>query len=622
MKSLFISFCLLFCSLMTLLSNNNLFIDKESPNGTLNLQFSVDNGGLLYKLIFKGDTVIAPSSLGFATSEGVDLHSGFTVIESNEKSNQRADVELLYGERSCFEMSYNSFTVKMEHLSGILMEIEFRVYDEGAAFRYSFPQNEGQVFLRSEYSAFNVENGLSGYRESGYESGYIKTCSSERFRTLLPFTLIGENYSLAFNEALNDHFVRANLLNYGNGQLSIQFASADVHRDMPFKTPWRYILVGDRPEDLIENKNLLYTLVDNDSIDDYKWVNPGKVFRVMNMDTQSVKEAADFAADFNFDYLLLDAGWYGMGYGIPNENDPSSDPRNVIEELDIEKVVDYASQKSMGLILYVNQVAWSTYDPHKLVSLYQSWGISGLKLGFMRALSAVDRERLFEIVSLASEAKMVVNIHDNIRLTGEEKLYSNLLTVEGIRGNEYIDNRGDHTTLLPYTRYLSGAADYTICFEGMPKDHPKLHNNLHNNGTTKAHQLALSVLFYSPLQHLLWYGIPEIYEESLSELNFFKELPVVWDDYSFIKGDPGHYFAKARRCGDEWYAGVITNSEERQLSIGLDFLDEERYYRALIYGDDGENSIFEEIIEEVTSKSVIDFNLSADGGAAIVFTPK
>ena len=152
----------------------------------------------------------------------------------------------------------------------------------------------------------------------------------------------------------------------------------------------------------------------------------------------------------------------------------------------------------------------------------------------------------------------MVNVHDDWRPTGEQRTWPNLLTAEGIRGNEEMPD-ATHNTVLPFTRYIAGAADYTICYYDK------------RIKTTHAHQLALAAIYYSPLQTLYWYDKPAMSKDE-PELSFWDNIPVSWDETRILQGAPGEYITTARRKGQEWYVGTITNNEARSLSVDCSFL--------------------------------------------------
>ena len=218
---------------------------------------------------------------------------------------------------------------------------------------------------------------------------------------------------------------------------------------------------------------------------------------------------------------------------------------------------------------------------------------------------------------MAAQRKMFVNVHDEMRPTGTEAVLKNLFTMEGIRGNEYTDNTSYHTMLLPFTRFMAGAADYTVCYQGYPFN---LNGKVCNMQNTKAHQMALSVIFFSPLQHIFWYGKPELYTKE-NEIEFFRDLPTVWDDFKIFGGEPGKYFMIARRSGKKWYFAAA-NNQARIIELPLDFLGKKKKYTAKIFEDSGKNEISVREIDNLDEIDSLKFNLMSNGGVTVIFSSK
>lgn len=204
----------------------------------------------------------------------------------------------------------------------------------------------------------------------------------------------------------------------------------------------------------------------------------------------------------------------------------------------------------------------------------------------------------------------MVNIHDEFRPSGFSRTYPNLLTQEGIRGNEEFPE-ATHNTILPFTRMISGAGDYTVCYFD-----PRIKN-------THAHQLAFPIIYYSPLQTLYWYDTPARIE-NVPELEFFDNVPVTFDDTRVIHDSIGQYITIARRSGHDWFLGTIGNNESHKISTSLSFLDNSTKYVASIYTDnDKVNTKTKVQITKliVTKENVLQFTLKPKGGCTIHFTP-
>jgi len=282
----------------------------------------------------------------------------------------------------------------------------------------------------------------------------------------------------------------------------------------------------------------------------------------------------------------------------------------------MKATIAYAKKNNIKVILYVNQIALAQ-QLDEILPLYQSWGVDGLKFGFVHVGSREWTAWLHEAVIKCAQYGLVVNIHDEYRPTGFSRTYPNLMTQEGIRGNEEMPDATLNVT-LPFTRFTQGAADYTICYyRALAVKKEKSHTNPLK--TTAAHQLAIAVVFYSPLQHMYWYDRPSDSNDE-PELEFFDRVPVVWDDTKVIHAEIGKYITMARRSGNDWFVGTMTNDDARKLIIPLDFLPEGKTFTAYIYNDDPKVKTLTQVgvtTMKVTNKSLIEANLLPSGGQAI-----
>lgn len=599
-----------------LLTTQNIF----SPDGSIQLTITINAGAINYSIQKNSEEVIAPSLLDLQLSDGM-LVQGVSVVDLKMDSSDET-IELPYGERPTVGNKYNEMTFLLMKDKCLNFSLVFRVYNEGVGFRFAFPDNNAVSNIRvvNEITQFILADAHTAYKEPYNEQGYTAS-NINGLRSLVPLTLTGENLSLCINEAGNDKFARIALQGVGN-TLQTFFVGTTTTHLLPVEFPWRYIVIAESTNLLVENKEMLYGLnAQPFNAGEWDWVKPGKVFRCMNLTTESALESIDFCVDMNIDYMMFDAGWYGLGYGQSKEKDPASNPLKVINGLDMETVTNYAAEKEIGVILYVNKVAWYNYDNQAMFDLYESWGIKGLKLGFVDGYSSFGNQKVYEIIQEAAKKKMLVNVHDNFRPTGLVQKYPNLMTAEGVRGNEAVANTGDHNALIPYTRMLTGATDFTICYLGNDPEY-KRPSSL---ATTRAHQLAMSVMIYSPLQHIFWYAIPGIYHNP-DEIELFTILPVVWDDFKLVSGDMGKHVSMARRSGDDWYLTTMNNDTERNLEIPLDFLDSDVDYEVIIYRDAASKTItkVETSLQELKNNGTLFNNemhtsLLSNGGEVVVF---
>jgi alpha-glucosidase len=300
--------------------------------------------------------------------------------------------------------------------------------------------------------------------------------------------------------------------------------------------------------------------------------------------------------------VLFDAGWYGAEFRSV------SDPTMAIPAIDLPAVIRNGKEKGIGIILYVNYVGLRA-RLDTLLPLYKAWGVSGLKFGFVDGLTQDGIRWLAGAIKKVNDYGFVLDIHDNYKPTGLSRTYPFLLTQEGVRGDE---NSPDawHTTVLPFTRWLAGPADFTFCYPNSKNSFSK------NLKVSKAQQLALTVVYFSPLQSIFWYGKPNDYTDE-GEIEFFTDVPTVWNESRYLAGDIGRCISVARRSGDTWYIGNAAGPDGWDGSIRMDFLSPGKVYEATIYADDGKQGLVKRIIK-IKKGAVFAFHIAAAGGQAMI----
>ncbi len=372
----------------------------------------------------------------------------------------------------------------------------------------------------------------------------------------------------------------------------------------PYDSPWRVVMAAKSPVDLLNNNDIILNLNDECQIADASWIKPGKVFRT-GLTQAEVMAGVDFAAQRGYQYVHMDAGWYGREMLV------ASDATSVDEskDLDMKALCDYAGSKGIGVFVYVNQRALiSQLDA--ILPLYKEWGIKGIKFVFVQIGNQRWSTWLHEAIAKCAEYEIMIDIHDEYRPTGFSRTYPNLMTQEGIRGNEEMPD-ATHNTTLPYTRMIAGAGDYTFAYYA---------SRVKN---THAHQLALPVIYYSPLQFMHWYDTPSKYSNE-PEMAFWSAVPTVWDDSRALEGEIGEYIIQARRSGDEWFVGAITNVEARKVTIDTSKFLTKGNYRVLIYEDDAKlktKSKVKSSEKRISAGDKLSFKLLSSGGVSLHFIP-
>ena len=342
------------------------------------------------------------------------------------------------------------------------------------------------------------------------------------------------------------------------------------------------------------------------------------------MTTVGGKACIDFAARHNISYVEFDAGWYGLEYNNASDAKAVSvDPARSPGPLELQEVINYGKEKGIGIILYVNQRALSR-QLDTILPLYQSWGVKGMKFGFVNVGAQNYTSWLHEAIRKTGEHKLMMDIHDEYRPTGYSRTWPNLLTQEGIRGDEESpDNQ--HVLITMFTRMLAGAGDHTNCYFA-----PRVDEKMGSH----ASQMAKAICIYSPWQFIYWYdrteesprkkgvvgnNAPSVIVE-LPELSFYDALPTIWDNTKVLEGKIGEYGTIARKSGDNWFIGSLTD-QPRKLSLNLNFLDKRNKFEATIYSDDASLDSPTKVgitKQMVTYESQLSFNLKQKNGLAII----
>jgi alpha-glucosidase len=643
MKSLLTAF---FCCIGSI-GLHGQTISVTSPDSTLRLAFAVDStsdehGCLFYTLSYKNRTVVRKSRLGIVTVDLPSWVNGFSVAGNTRRAVDET-WKPVYGERSTVRNRYNECTIDLltDNHTNCPFQVVIRMYNEGAAFCYRFPEHlsTSVLHIQGEKTEFTFEEGTIAYvtpfaqelyhAQPLHDWSYGTTlplpfwaAPTPEYESERPLTMLLPNglYASIGEARLVDYSRMKFVLSQVKKNAVLAKLFGPVTESSPFETPWRVIMVAEKPGDLLEHNDIYLNLNPPCAIINTGWIKPGKVMREVTLSTAGARECVDFCARHNIQYIEFDAGWYGYEYSKTSDaSRVDVDPRrNPKKDLDLQEILEYARKKNIGVFLYVNHRALEK-QIDDILPVYQQWGVAGMKFGFVHVGSHKWTSWVHDAVRKAAGYNLMVDIHDEYRPTGFSRTHPNLLTQEGVYGNECMPD-ANHNTILPFTRFLAGAADYTICYYHQAG----LKENIKPIKTTSAHQMALSVLYYSPLQFVFWYDKPSDYQEE-PEMEFFENLPTVWDTTKVILADIGKFAAIARKKDDRWFLGCITNNEGRTLDIPLNFLDKKKNYIASLYTDGGESIPTRTHVRierrTVRSTSVIRAGLRPSGGIAMEIRP-
>lgn len=624
MKKLFnFLFSILVLFLLVSCSEEKKDVLLKSPDNsfTYSLKATEDASKLLYDITFQGKEIISPSGLGFEFSEKLEVEK--LVIEEIVTKSENASWKPVYGEKREYPDVYNEALVTF---SGLNYALRIRAYNEGVAFRYEFENKEGQINIISEKTEFSLPAEASAWVSSRAQSEITKVKVSEINEAKERPMLIQHSESLfiAIGEAGLVDFARMKLKNNnpGAGVLTASL-EGEVTYDRDFNTPWRFVMAASEPGKILENNYLLLNLNESNKIEDTSWIKPGKVIREVTLTTIGGMACVDFAAKHNLQFVEFDAGWYG------NEHDDASDattitvdPKRSPGPLELKKVIDYAKEKEVGVLLYVNHRALEK-QLDEVLPMLQSWGVAGIKYGFVNVGSQEWTDWLHDAVRKAADHKLMIDTHDEYRPTGYSRTYPNFMTQEGIRGDEESPSNAMAINTI-FTRMIAGAGDHTNCYFA---------ERVTEKMGSHASQMAKAICIYSPWQFVYWYdrpvgspvkkggaggSVPIIAE--IPDLSFYDAVPTVWDDTKVLGGYPGELAVIARKSGSSWFVGAITGTKEHMLSVPLDFLDAGARYKATIYSHDESLDTYTKVkIQEmeVTSKSVLKKNILEQNGLAV-----
>lgn len=533
-------------------------------------------------------------------------------LEIDSVSYSRCDTvwHPLYGERSVMRDAYTSGTLYLSKKDGsnYRLNIEVRAYNEGIAFRYFFPEHPQAVFHKvvEDLTEYTLPEGTMAWAEQ-WAQGPFEHLNINALKQPVERALTLElpnGLWIALADADTDDWCLTKFrssVDKRNTLTSVMYSPVDIVTY--FATPWKVIMVAEKPGDLIENNDIIQNLNPPCEIADVSWIKPGTIMRSA-ISTEAGLATIDYCATHHIPYMLFDWQWY-----MPCTSH-DGDATKVVPHVDMRRVIAYGKEKGVGVWLYVNQHALQK-QMRELFPLLREWGVVGVKSGFVQYASHRWATWLHDMVRLAAENQLMMNIHDEYRPSGFSRTYPNLLTQEGIRGNEEFPD-ATHNTILPFTRMINGAADYTICY------YDKRLKNTH------AHQLAASLVFYSPLQTIFWYDSPTSYQGE-PEAEWFEHLQTVFDDSRVLSGLPGKHIVMARRKGDEWFIGALANNDGSMQSVDLSFLDKDRTYVACIYTDGGLEVKTRTRVKcsyfIVKAGQSLNFRLKPRGGAALRLYP-
>ena len=600
----------------------------KSPSGKYDFQLVLEDGGARYSVTYDGTNLVLPSALGFRLKSGEVLGNDIDGMTASAPREVETTWKPVYGERSVVTDHYRTQSFTLQGGGSVAMVIEVRCYDEGVAFCYQLQGNDenGVVRIAGETTEFSFPADHETWTATTAQGYYSKRTVSKmggQYERPQLFHAEAEDLYVAVGEARLVDFSRMRLTGSKEKANTVVAAlSGPVKFTGEMISPWRFVMAAKEPGELLEHNDFLLNLNDPCEIKDTSWIKPGKVLRDVRLTNEGSRRAIDFAAENGIAFVHFDAGWYGHEYdNAADATTDSLDPKRTKGPFDLQELVKYAKERGVGITVYVNQRAL-TKQLDVILPLYQKWGIAGVKYGFVNVGSQEATIWLHEAVRKAADHKLMVDIHDEYRPSGYSRTYPNLMTQEGIGGDE-TSPTADETLGIFFPRYLAGAADHTICY----------FTERVVGQVNHAFQLGKTVCCYSPWQFIYWYDAPgagpdggsPIMGRDEPELEFFKDVPAVWDESRVLEGRIGEFVVMARRSGEEWYLGAMNGSKATATEIKLDFLEAGKAYLLRSYTHD--DAISTQTKVRITEKlvnagDILTLDLQKNDGAAFRILPK
>jgi alpha-glucosidase len=586
--------------------------ELASPDGKVRVEITMGDR-LEYAVFYMDRPLIIPSALCMHTERNgaFGMHP---VVKSVGSRTVDQVLEPVVRQKSASIRDHcNELTIRFKGNYSLV----FRAYNEGVAFRWESTIKDDIIVVSEEtefsFAAdhtvwFPEEESLFTHQEREYLQLPLSEITHERFCSPPALVDIREGPKVLISEAnlfdypgiylrgdvephtLKGKFPRVvvkDTLRRDRDLLPVERADYIARTPGKRSFPWRVIAIAPEDKDIITNQ-MVFLLSEPSRIEDPSWIKPGKVawdwWNYNNIygvpfeagiNTETYKYYVDFASAHGIEYIILDEGWYVLG-----------DLTAINPDIDMPALLAHAREKNVGVILWV---VWKTLDDQLelVMPMFEAWGVAGLKVDFMQRDDQWMVNYYWRIAEEAAKRKMLVDFHGSYKPAGLHRTWPNVLTREGVRGMEW-GKWSDKATpemavTLPFIRMWAGPMDYTpgAMLNATKENFRPVMRKPMSQGT-RAHQLAMYVVFESPLQMLSDNPTHYLREEECME--FLSEVPVVWDETLVPDARLGDYVVVARRKGHEWYIGAMTDWDAREVEIDLSFLGD-RKYEATIWKD-------------------------------------
>jgi alpha-glucosidase len=637
-----------------LIAQKNKNFEIKSPGG--NLSLNIEAGAKLqWSVQSDGQQIVSPSSISLKLEGGEVLGENAKILSSKTEKLDNVITAINYI-KSSIQDQCNQLTINFKGDYGII----FRVYNDGLAYRF-FTKKKGELLVKNEEANFNFTADhrvfvpyMWDYRDgkifnSSFEALYkeikISKFASDSLAFLPVLIDVGNNKKVVILEADLEEYpgmylninqthmgfmgvyapypLEAKLGGYGGiNYIPVKRADYIAKVNGTRNFPWRIVVISNQDKELLNN-DMVQRLASPSRIADISWIQPGQVswdwWNDLNishvdfkagMNTPTYKYYIDFASANKIKYIIIDGGW-----------SESLDLTKVKPDLNLQEIIGYGKLKGVDVILWASWYA-VTQQIDKVFPLYSKMGVKGFKIDFVDRDDQKAVASLYEIAKKAADYHLLVDYHGVFKPTGLQKTYPNVIGFEGVKGLENykwaIEDQPRYVVSIPYLRMMAGPMDYT---PGAMRNSNKanfrpINSNPMSQGT-RCQQLAMYVVFEAPLQMLS--DNPTIYMREQECTDFITSVPTTFDATVALDGKVGEYVALARRKGDTWFVGSMSNWSVRDLTLDFSFLGDGDY-QAVVFKDginaDRDATDYKKEIIKISKDSKLNIHLAPGGGWA------
>lgn len=629
--------------------------EVKSPDGRI--QIKVNNSNKIsWSASLNGNLIIENAEAGMDFSSKTNFGLNPKVKKQTVKSVSQNIHAIVPIKESEIKDEYTELSITYQGN----YKLNFRAYNDGVAYQFVDEAKEKRnvisekvslSFPNGSRSLFPQEESMYSHNERLYLDKSLNEIASKDFCSL-PVLFTTPKAKVLFTEtALHDY---PGLFLKGNGNTTLnaifpKFVLEAVDKDgksdrvqtitkeadyMAKTTgnrafPWRVFIISDDDRTLVSS-NLSYQLAAPNALKNTDWIKPGKVawdwyndnniygvdFKA-GLNTETYKYFIDFAAANKVEYVILDEGWTKSTTNILDFN----------PAMDVKELIRYGIEKGVGIILWV---LWKPLDQNLLhiLETYKSWGAKGIKIDYMQRNDQYMVNSYEQIARECAKLELLVDFHGAFKPAGLHRMYPNVLNYEGVRGNENnkwsTDITPEHTVTIPFIRMAAGPMDFTpgSMINKQPKNFAISFNNPMTMGT-RAHQVAMYVVYEAPLQMMC--ESPSTYYKEQETVDFITQIPTVWDKTVVLHGSVGNYIVVARKKGDKWFIGGMTDADARALPIDLSFLGEGNFSMEVF--SDGINAEafaqdYKKEIIAVNKNTKVTAKMASGGGWSAIITQK